>query len=124
MSSTEKTVFAAEIPLELAGELQRLLEQAKVSAPDLLQRMVTVYKQNAMLHGPETVAALQQMTALVKRLDDQYPGNHYIPTAVLLQKNQAELSAVVKKFLNTLSPGTFPPPKPPKIYGLMGYGDT
>jgi uncharacterized lipoprotein YmbA len=124
MSSTEKMGLAAEIPPELAGELQRLMEQAKVSAPDLLQRMVTVYKQNAMLQSPETSAALQQMTVLVQRLDDQYPDNHYIPTAVLLQKNQAELTAAVKKFLNTLSPGTFPPPKPPKIHGLMGYGDT
>lgn len=124
MSCTAKTVFAAEVPPELAEELQRLMQQAELSAPDLLQRMVTVYKQNAMLQGPETSAALQQMTVLVKRLDGPYPDNHYIPTAVLLQKNQAELTDAVKEFLNTLSPGTFPPPKPPKIYGLMGYGDT
>lgn len=124
MSCTEKTVFAEEIPPELAEELQRLMQQAKLSAPDLLQRMVTVYKQHALLQGPETSAALQQMTVLVQRLDGPYPDNHYIPPAVLLQKNQAELTAAVKKFLNTLSPGAFPPPKPPKIHGLMGYGDT
>lgn len=120
MSWSEKTVFAPGISPELDEELQSLMKQAGLAAPDLLQCMVTLYKQNIM-HEPEAIAALQQMEALVKRLDDQYPDNHYIPTVVLLQQTQAELIAVVKKFLNTLSPGAFPPPKPPRVHGLLGY---
>jgi len=121
MSCTEKAVFAPEVSLELDGELQRLMKQSGLAAPNLLHCMVTLYKQNMILHEPEAIAALQEMEALVKRLDDQYSDNHYIPTAVLLQQTQAELIAVVKKFLNMLSPGAFPPPKPPRVHGLLGY---
>ncbi len=121
MSCTERVIFAPEVSRELDGEIQCLMKQSGLSAPDLLQSMVILYKRNTMLHEPETIAALQQMETLVKRLDDQYTDNHYIPTTVLLQQTQAELIAVVKKFLNTLSPGDMPAPKPPRVHGLLGY---
>lgn len=108
----EKVVFVAEISSELYKELQRLMAQLDLSAPDMLQGMAAVYRESA---------SLQKMEMLIKRFEDQHPDNLYIPTKVLLQQTQDELNSCIKGFLNTLSPGTFPPPKPPKFLGLMGY---
>jgi len=40
MSCTEKAVFAPKVSPELDGELQRLMKQSGLAAPDLLHCMV------------------------------------------------------------------------------------
>jgi len=112
MGCIEKVFFSVEISPELNEDLQRLITQSDLSAEDLLQGMVTLYKEAEIL---------QKMEILIKQMEEQYPDNHFIPTTVLLQQKQVELIATVKKFLNTLTPGTFPPAKQPRVHGLLGY---
>lgn len=121
MDCKNQVVIAPEIERELDGEFRRLMKQYGLSAADLLQSMVALYKQKTMVLEPDSVAALQEMETLVKKFDDQCPDNNYVPVTVLLQQTQAEVIISAKKFLNTLSPGSFPSLKPPKVHGMFGY---
>lgn len=121
MGNDEKVTFAVEISNELNTELQQAIKQSGLSTADALKDMVKCFKNTTLNNDPEINSAISKIAELIKRLEDEYPENGYIPVSVLLQNTHTELIVNVKNLLNKLYPETFAKPQKPKVLGFMGY---
>ncbi len=121
MESEEKVTFTVEIGRDLNTELQQVITQSGLSTADTLQELVKCFKSSTINNDPEIKEIISKITELIKRLEDKYPENGYIPVTVLLQNTHTELLTNVKNLLNKLYPESFSKPQKSKILGFSGY---
>ena len=121
MGKDEKVIFAVEISKELNTEMQKVFEQSGLSSAAVLEDMVKCFKNTTLSNDPQINETISKIAELIKRLEDKYPENGYIPVSVLLQNTHTELIANVKNLMNKLYPETFAKPQKPKVLGFTGY---